>query len=446
MSVTITLTDSQFKEVKKAGTWFKLMAKEEEPGYFWFAGAAGTGKTTVVPHIIDQCGLSASEVAFMAPSGKASKVLTSKLRAMGLDASAKTIHSSIYRPKSLKAEVLQKKVEDLGKSLHTATEYKAPDVFFEGNRYDIGAAQKMLKQLNHDLDKAYISTDGPTWQLNSESPIRTMSLIVTDESSMINEEMAADIMSFGIPVIAIGDPGQLPPVAGSWGFCGNNPDALLTEIHRQAADNPIIALADFIRKGGDIEVGNWGDTVKIIKRKNDNETLNMDLNPQIICGTNKKRWSLTQKIRKAAGYDLVGIMEGEPLLCRKNSRVALDLVNGTFLTCDRDYELINGGTTFALSATDEDGVKRNLTTIQALFEEHYLRQSGGFTGDKRSVFEAKKKHHHVDWGWVVTAHISQGSQWDHVIVHDESNVFRDDSYRWLYTAVTRAAEKLTVVI
>jgi exodeoxyribonuclease-5 len=444
--MSITLTDSQFKEVKKAGVWYKQAVGQQEPGHFWFAGSAGTGKTTVVPHIIDACGLSASEVAFMAPSGKASKVLTGKLRAMGLDAVAKTIHSSIYRPKSLKAEVLQHKVEDLGKALHAASEFKAPDVFFEGNRYQLKDAQKMLKQLNHDLDKAYISTDGPTWQLNAESPIRTMSLIVTDESSMINEDMAADIKSFGIPVIAIGDPGQLPPVMGAWGFCGGTPDALLTEIHRQAAGNPIIALADFIRKGGDIEVGTWGDTVKIIRRKEDDETLNMDLTPQIICGTNKKRWSLTQKIRKSAGYDLVGIMEGEPLLCRKNSRTALDLVNGTFLTCDRDYELVDGGVTFALQATDEDGVKRHLTTVQALFEEHYLKQSGGFTGDKRSVFEAKKKHHHVDWGWCITAHISQGSQWDHVIVHDESGVFRDDSHRWLYTAVTRAAEKLTVVI
>ena len=442
----VSLTDSQFKEVKKVAEWFKRASVEEEPGYFWFAGSAGTGKTTVIPHIIEQCKLDPSEVAFMATSGKASKVLSGKLRAMGLDTFAKPIHSSIYRPKSLKAEVLQHKVEDLGKALHAATEFKAPDVFYEGKRYEIRDAQKMLKQLNHDLDKAYISTDGPTWQLNSESPIREVSLICVDEASMVNEEMAADIMSFGVPVLAVGDPNQLPPVMGSWGFCGDTPDALLTEIHRQAEGNPIIAMADHVRKGNLLKVGDWGNGVKVVTRKNDNETYNVDISPQIICGTNKKRWHLTQKIRKAAGYDLVGIMEGEPLLCRKNSRTALELVNGTFLTCDRDYELIDGGVTFALNATDEDGVKRNLTTVQALFEEHYLKQSGGFTGDKRSVFEAKKKHHHVDWGWVITGHISQGSQWNHVVVHDESNVFRDDSHRWLYTAVTRAAEKLTVVI
>lgn len=444
--MSITLTDKQFTEVKKAAKWFKAAQSVAEPGYFWFAGGAGTGKTTVVPHIIEECGLSPSEVAFMAPSGKASKVLTKKLRAMGMDTAAKTIHSSIYRPKALKAEVLQYKVEDLSKALNGAVANKAPEIVFEGKRYVVKDAQQMLKQLNHDLDKAYISTDGPTWQLNTESPVREMSLILTDESSMINEEMAADIMSFGIPVIAIGDPGQLPPVMGGWGFCHGEPGALLTEIHRQAAENPIIALADFIRKGGDIEPGTWGDTVRIIRKKDDDETLNMDISPQVICGTNKKRWQLTQKIRKAAGYDLVGPMAGEPLLCRKNSRTALELVNGTFLTCDKDYELIDRGVTFALAATDEDGVKRNLTTIQALFEEHYLKQSGGFTGDKRTVFDAKKKHHHIDWGWVVTGHISQGSQWDHVIVHDESDVFKDDSHRWLYTAVTRAAEKLTVVL
>jgi exodeoxyribonuclease-5 len=116
------------------------------------------------------------------------------------------------------------------------------------------------------------------------------------------------------------------------------------------------------------------------------------------------------------------------------------------LTCEQDYELIHGKATFPLKATDEDEVQRNIITCQALFEEHFARQSGYVSADKRDGYEAKKKHHLVDWAWALTCHSSQGSQWNKVVVHDEGSSFREDIDRWRYTAVTRAAEKLTVVI
>jgi exodeoxyribonuclease-5 len=444
--MSITLTDHQNAAVKKVVAWFKKAQTEEEPKPCYLGGYAGSGKTAILPFIVEACGLTTTEVFVVTPTGKAARVAGKKLRDAGVDIIPSTIHSAIYRPKALKAEVLEYKIADLGKALSSAAEFSAPDVFFEGKKYNLKDAQRTLKLLNEDLDKAYISTDGPTWHLNTEGSIREASLIIVDEASMVGEMIRDDLKSFGIPILAIGDPGQLQPVKDNPGFCIGTPDVFLTEIHRQAKDNPIIALATHIREGGELEVGTWGETVDIVRKRDDEDTLDMDKEVQVLCGTNATRWKLTKKIRKAAGYDLVGPMAGEPLIVRKNSRVAKELVNGMFLTNNKDYELVEGRATFYMNATDEDGVVRNITVCQALFEEHYGRQAGYFTGDKKEVFEAKKKQHHVDWGHCITTHLSQGSQWSHVVVHDEGYVFRDDIDKWRYTAVTRAADKLTVVI
>jgi DNA helicase IV len=48
------------------------------------------------------------------------------------------------------------------------------------------------------------------------------------------------------------------------------------------------------------------------------------------------------------------------------------------------------------------------------------------------------------FGEAITVHKSQGSQWDDLYVFDESGAFREDAQKHLYTAVTRAAERITV--
>ena len=57
---------------------------------------------------------------------------------------------------------------------------------------------------------------------------------------MVDEDLGRDLLSFGKPVLVLGDPAQLPPVKGGGFFTEAEPDVMLTEVHRQAADNPII--------------------------------------------------------------------------------------------------------------------------------------------------------------------------------------------------------------
>ena len=88
----------------------------------------------------------------------------------------------------------------------------------------------------------------PAFTLNQFSPVKDAGLVVIDECSMVDDRMGQDLLSFGTKVLVLGDPAQLPPVRGSGFFTDTEtPDVMLTEIHRQAKDNPIIAMATKVR-------------------------------------------------------------------------------------------------------------------------------------------------------------------------------------------------------
>ena len=70
---------------------------------------------------------------------------------------------------------------------------------------------------------------------------------------MVDEELGRDLLSFGKPVLVLGDPAQLPPVKGGGFFTEAEPDIMLTEVHRQAADNPIIRMSMVVREGGRLD-------------------------------------------------------------------------------------------------------------------------------------------------------------------------------------------------
>ncbi len=83
----------------------------------------------------------------------------------------------------------------------------------------------------------------PSFELWDEAPASKAKLIVIDECSMVDAELARDLMSFGVPLLVLGDPAQLPPIQGGGFFTDAEPDAMLTEVHRQAQDDPIVRLS-----------------------------------------------------------------------------------------------------------------------------------------------------------------------------------------------------------
>lgn len=453
-----TLAPQQAEGVKTVSKWYRDAKTGLYKPDFYFGGYAGTGKTTVLPYIIDGCGLDWREVAFMAPTGKAAKVMSKKLQAMyGTEAVvAKTIHSMIYVPLRERVDALRELIHELQEKLKGVQTAKVGRGMTEEDHlalsvYDENTLklEKELRDAQHAFDDAQRESEksGPRFVLNTESQIKSARLIVVDEASMVGADIAEDLMSFGIPVLAMGDPFQLPPVGDNPGLTIGDPDFFLTDIHRQAADNPIIRLSMDIRNGKSLRQGLMGNEVRIVTRRNDKWTLNPDYDAQVICGTNKKRWFLTGEIREMVGYTATGPEQYEPLIVCKNSKKVPALVNGSFVTCiESPGDLYDGDSSIDLKVEDENGVQYSLRVNQGTFEEHHLKQKEAATANKFQAFDSKRRDEILDWGWVITAHKSQGSQWENVIVHDESGVFRDDADRWLYTAVTRAANELTVVV
>jgi exodeoxyribonuclease-5 len=95
----------------------------------------------------------------------------------------------------------------------------------------------------------------PRFILNEQSIVRDAALIVLDEVSMVGAAMARDLLAFGKPILVLGDPGQLPPIRGEGAFTRDEPDVMLTEIHRQAGQSAIIRLATLARQGRPIDYG-----------------------------------------------------------------------------------------------------------------------------------------------------------------------------------------------
>jgi len=339
----------------------------------WLAGFAGSGKTSIAPHLVEAS--KARKPLYIAPTNKAARVLSSKL-----DATATSIHKAIYFP---------------------------PDK-------DEQNGQQVL-----------------TWEVCPDAPASAADLILVDEASMVGSKVGKDLASFGVPIIAIGDPGQLPPVKDDPYFCHGDPDFMLTEIHRQASDNPIIQLSQDIREGKRLSVGTMGDKVRIASR-GDVDIDTQDL-PQVITGTHKRRWSITSVIRDVLGYEGWLPNPHEPLICKKNSRDH-NLINGMMcqaITCS------DGKSVCKLNLLNDAGQCLEVDASTQLFEEQAERFRANRTPPK--YYEL------FDFAHAITCHSAQGSQWDHVLVYDEGYVFREEEKRWLYTAVTRAADRLTVI-
>jgi exodeoxyribonuclease-5 len=199
----------QDEALKAVSRWLK----EGRSPLFRLFGYAGTGKTTLARHFAENV---EGEVLFAAFTGKAAQVLRSK----GAK-NARTIHSLIYRPRG------EEEVSD------------------------------------EETGKTSIA---PMFSINRQSPVAKAALIIIDECSMVDEALGRDLMSFGTPILVLGDPGQLPPVSGGGYFTNEEPDYLLTDIHRQARDNPIIQLAMHVREGKEIMHGDYGSTARIISK------------------------------------------------------------------------------------------------------------------------------------------------------------------------------------
>lgn len=389
------------QQEKALGAVSAWMIVHDRP-FFYLAGYAGTGKTTLAKHFAE--GID-GEVVYGAFTGKAASVMRTK---GCIDAT--TIHRLIYQSRSKGTAHL--------KELQAALRAESDSVKQYPIRIKIRVEIERLKQ--------------PAFALNTDSDIRDASLIIIDECSMVNTEMGEDLLSFDVPILVLGDPAQLPPVASSGFFTGRTPDIMLTEVHRHARESGILRLATEVREGKGLSYCDLGDANVITKS---------DLNPdevpgydQIIVGLNKTRHATNKRMREVLGRKSDYPEEGDRLVCLRNNHDR-GLMNGEIWHAAGDACVINDGKLrMGIEAEAGAGASQTITAWQAPFR-----------GEKLEHYERKGETQEFTYGYVLTAHKSQGSQWDSVIVFDESRFFRADWARWLYTSITRASKRLTVV-
>lgn len=367
----------QDEALKAVSKWLK----EGRSQVFRLFGYAGTGKTTLAKHFAENVD---GDVLFAAFTGKAAQVLRSRGAS-----NAKTIHSLIYRPRGEEA------VE------------------------------------NEETGKTSIA---PMFSINRQSPVAKAALIIIDECSMVDEQLGRDLLSFGTPILVLGDPGQLPPVTGGGFFTEQEPDYLLTDIHRQARDNPIIQLAMQVREGKEIMHGDYG-TAQVISRHDVNQSLVLDAD-QVLVGTNKTRRRYNQRLRELKGFNLPHPQSGDKLVCLRNDP-AKGLLNGSlWQVMSSSRETVKPGINLMIKPEDDD-MNRGAAKIKLLKQ--------AFEEEGEIPWTTKKRYDDFDFGYALTVHKAQGSQWNNVVLFDESWAFRDTRERWLYTAITRAAETITIV-
>lgn len=343
-------------------------------------GYAGTGKTTLAKYFREQI---SGSVAYAAYTGKAASVMRSK----GCE-NATTIHSLIYTP---------------------------------------------------EVDK---KTGEVSFKYNHNSMLKSCELLIVDECSMVDDDMAEDILSYGVPVLVLGDTEQLPPVNGEGYFTRETPDNMLTEIHRQALENPIIYLSMKARKGEYIKHGGYGDSL-VVSKVNKNEMFAAN---QIISGKNDTRRFLNKTIRKYKKYEGSLPNVGERLVCLQNkinkkTGERLYFNGGQYEVVDRaqNLNIASVHSNYTVKSCDNEDVVSSAKILN-----HPFRTSEERVGCLEPNWKDKSYTVEFDYGYCVTCHKSQGSQWQTVYVYDESAVFGQHRKKWLYTAITRASENVVI--
>lgn len=399
-----TLTHKQNIAYKKALEWYK---NEPNKRMFTIAGYAGTGKTTLVRTIIEGLGLCNSSIAFCAYTGMASGVLTRNGNP------ATTIHKLIY-------DTIPIKDPKTGKV----------DFIFK---------------LKEELD----------------NPV---SLIIIDEIPMISNEMLEEINQFGIKIIGLGDPGQLGPVGKPLNEVLGKPDVFLDEIMRQSMDNPIIYISMLARENKSIPYGEYGGLVQVVQKNAMTEDMFL-FSDQIIAGKNKTVQSLNNFYRSSIiKKDSPLPSVGEKLICLKNNwdlfinegNIETFMVNGLIGTVVDDINTIKTKTkTFRFgfqptynnvesfknilgdSLYFTDGIRE-----EKMIYDNYDKYKGILR--LRNPMEETEKINKFTYAYCVTVYKSQGSEFNNVLYIDEY-LSKQTYQRQLYTAITRAKEKLIIV-
>ncbi len=373
-------------------------------------GYAGTGKTTVISELRKQLEKEYVNlpVAFVTFTGKASSVLRSKLESAGslFDKDyCGTIHGLIYRPET---------------------------------KWDLKL-------------KTFVVIG---WKKIPPEDLRhSQKLIIIDEASMVSQKTWKDLLSYEIPILAFGDHGQLPPIGDNVDFhLMKKPEFILTEIHRQALNSPIIKLSKFVREHGYIPFGIYSPEVFKLSWRHPackqkwNGVDYADTNLQILCGFNTTRAGINEKVRTSLGYSHKTPYPAEKIVCLANNH-NLKVMNGQI---GKVMWVMPDDDSYRITVDIDNEVYECFVSDQCFGEVQYTNYDGSTKLKKTRDLAWDRgfaKLDFFDYGYAISVHKSQGSEWDKIILFEQRTQRWDDDYyaKWLYTAITRARAKLFVI-
>ena len=378
--------------------------------YAVIGGVAGSGKSTIIPHIIEAVGgtpfaygcADQGDVAVCAYTGKA----VMNLKRKGIPYAC-TLHAFLY------------------------------DTRFE-----------------------YDPVTGGTKAVYIPRPdffFRRIRLLIVDEASMVSRELHEHIESLTFKTIYIGDHFQLPPVNDSFNIM-LNPDFRLERIHRQEEDNPVVMLADIARRGQPLPLGVFGSS----KHTRTLDTADLASFDEVITWTNATKDRVNDIIRDARGFQKDVPQLDDKMIVRVNYRPKnvyngqiVYLVNNPTLRKDGGWNVefvdeLAYNDPFIMAQTD--AATKAIASVhlpKADLEKFRLMKQN--VRSKKDYFGMKKENPyqiHLDWGYAITCHAAQGTSWKNVAVLLEDRMKwamgREDYSRWLYTALTRAEESVTI--
>lgn len=276
-----------------------------------------------------------------------------------------------------------------------------------------------------------------------------VALIIIDEAGMIGPAMKDDIMSFGVPVIALGDLCQLPPVGESEpAFLTSGTVYHLTEIMRQAENDPIVYLASRARAGLPIHNGSYGNVLVI----NNDEILPAmyGYSDIVLAGTNKVRDAINFTVRNLAGFGNYELPRfGERLICRQNNwQKVLDndiaLVNGLIGTVINQIDVLDkyDKSKFELNFMP-DGSDIPFIHLKANYE--YFVSNHEHRNAMKNIRVNYDRGEFFEYAYCITVHLSQGNEFSKGM-YIENYVSRPQMQQQLnYTAITRFKDSMIYV-
>ena len=394
----------ELNEKQKNGLTLALQRYKNKEKYTVIAGYAGAGKSTLVRFIIEELktyGVKETDVCFACFTGKAAQVLLKK-----------------------------------------------------GNKNVITLHKLLYKSIPKESG-GFVRIPNPS------IPYK---IVVVDEVSMAPKTLMDLLFKHDVYVICLGDPFQLPPVDKKEdNHLLDTPHIFLDEIMRQAQESEIIQLSMAIRENRPIEAFQ-GKEVQILNKEELNTGM-LTWADQILVATNATRVSINTQMRKLLNFGEQP-QDGDKIICLRNywdcfSDNEEPLVNGT-IGILKDSFLTKRYLPSIVKSTDGlshinlivgDFISDSGMYFHSLEMDKKMIDTGEFSLDWKTVYQLNRNPKTRDippleftYGYAITCHKAQGSEWDKVLVIEEKFPFdKIEHARWLYTAVTRSSEKLVLV-